>query len=153
VIPRPYLYLAAFGTLAASLAACYGFGYSHARQAAEIERAKIEAVAIATNSRFRKLEKEVADAQAGYVKGYIAARDRSNADWLRLKASSAGRVPVVCPESGGVEADRGDGVEAPSGPSDRDLLPALVGALETGERLEATLALCQAELRQCAGMR
>jgi hypothetical protein len=44
-------------------------------------------------------------------------------------------------------------MEAVGGKGDRDLLPALVGALEQGERLEATLALCQAELRQCANMR
>lgn len=153
MIPRPYLYLAAAGTLAASLAACYGFGYSHARQAAEIERAKIEAVAIATDARYRKLETEVANAQAGYVQSWTAARDAARADWLRLKATGANRVPIVCAESGGTDADRGDGVETAGGEGYRDLLPALVGALETGERLEATLALCQSELRQCAGLR
>jgi hypothetical protein len=149
LIPIPYRWAA----LAATLAACYGIGYTQARHAAEVERAKVEAVAIATDARYRQLETEVAHAQSAYVQSWTAARDASRADWLRLKAASASRVPIVCAESGGAEADRGDGVEASSGPGDRDLLPALVAALETGERLEATLALCQSELRQCAGLR
>lgn len=149
MIPLPYRYAA----LAASLAACYGIGYTHARHAAEVERAKIEAVAIATDTRYRQLETEVAHAQSAYVQSWTASRDAARADWLRLKAASANRVPLVCPESGSVDADQRDGLEASSGQGDRDLLPTLIDALETGERLEATLQLCQAELRQCANMK
>jgi hypothetical protein len=153
LIPRLYLYLAAAGTLAASLAACYGFGFSHARHQAAIERAKIEAIAIATDARYRKLESEVASAQAAYVTSWTAARDTARADWLRLQATSRDRVPIVCSKSRSTDADRGHGLEAASGQGDRDLLPALIDALEQGERLEATLTLCQAELRQCASLR
>ena len=153
MIPRLWLSIATAGALAASLAACYGIGYTQAAHKAEVERAKVEAVAVAENSRFRKLEKEVADAQAAYVQAYIAARDASHTEWLRLKATSRGRVPVVCAERGGADADQRDGMEASGAAGDRDLLPTLVNALEQGEMLEATLTLCQAELRQCAALR
>jgi hypothetical protein len=149
VIPTPYRWAA----LALSLAACYGIGYVQATHTAEVERAKIEAVASATDARYRKLETEVASAQSAYVQSWTAARDQSRADWLRLKATSAGRVPVVCSESGGAATDRGDGMEAASAAGDRDLLPALVAALERGEEIERTLLLCQSELRQCAALR
>jgi len=152
VIPRPYLYLAALGTLAASLAACYGFGYSHARQAAEIERAKVESVAIATDARYRKLETEVAYAQAAYVTSWTAARDAARADWMRLKATSANRVPIVCAEPGSIGADAGDGLEDARAEAHRVLHDA-ISALGRGAEIEATLTLCQAELRQCAAMR
>ena len=152
MIPRPYLYLAAAGTLAASLAACYGFGYSHARQAAEIERAKIEAVAIATDARYRKLETEVADAQQAYVTSWTAARDAARNDWLRLKATSANRVPIVCAEPGGTGADAGNGLEDTRAEAHRVLHDA-IEALGRGAEIEATLTLCQTELRQCANMR
>ena len=152
MIPRPYLYLAAAGTLAASLAACYGAGYSHARQEAEIERAKIEAVAIATNDRYRQLESEVAHAQQAYVQSWTAARDSARADWLRLKATSANRVPIICAESGSTEADRRDGLDDPGAEAHRVLHDA-ISALGRGAEIEATLQLCQAELRQCAMLR
>jgi hypothetical protein len=152
VIPRPYLYLAALGTLAASLAACYGFGYSHARQAAEIERAKIEAVANATDARYRQLEMEVANVQAAYVTSWTAARDAARADWMRLKATSVNRVPIVCAESGSASPDAGNRLEESRAEAHRVLHDA-VSALGRGAEIEATLTLCQAELRQCANMR
>lgn len=149
MIPIPYRWAA----LAASLAACYGIGYTQAAHRAEIERAQVEAVASATNARYRQLETEVAHAQSAYVHSWTAARDSARADWLRLKAASAGRVPTVCAERGGSGADQRDGLEASGTAGDRDLLPALVNALETGERLEDTLRLCQSELRQCGSLR
>ncbi len=148
MIPIPYRWAA----FAASLAACYGVGYTQARHLAEVERAKVEAVAAAENSRFRKLEKEVADAQSGYVKAWSTARDAARADWLRLKAGSAGRVPVVCAESGGADTDQRDGLENARAEADR-VLHAAVDALERGAEVERVLTLCQAELRQCSGMR
>ncbi len=153
MIPRLWLSLATAGALAASLAACYGIGYTQAAHRAEVERAKVEAVAIATDKRYRELETEVASAQAAYVQSWIAARDQSRSDWLRLKATSAGRVPTVCPVSGSVGPDQRDGMEAVGGEGNRDILPAVIDALETGERLEQVLQLCQAELRQCAALR
>lgn len=44
-------------------------------------------------------------------------------------------------------------MEAVGGEGNRDILPAVIDALETGERLEQVLQLCQAELRQCAALR
>lgn len=152
MIPRLWLYLAAAGSLAASLAAAYGMGYTRAQHAAEIERAKVQAVAEAADSRFRKLEKEVADAQSGYVKAWSTARDAARADWMRLKATSAGRVPVVCAEPGSAGADRGDGLEDARREA-AGVLHAAVSALERGAEIEATLMLCQSELRQCAALR
>jgi Tfp pilus tip-associated adhesin PilY1 len=149
VIPTPYRWAA----LAAALVACYGIGHTQAKHAADIERAKVQAVADATNARYRQLETEVANAQAGYVQSWTAARDAARADWLRLKATSRGRMPTVCAESGSNSADSGHGMEAAGTAGDRDLLPALVDALERGEEIERTLLLCQSELRQCAGLR
>lgn len=118
------------------------------------ELESVKAVAIATDTQYRRLEKEVADAQAAHVKVWTASRDASRAEWVRLQErASASRVPQVCAQPGSVEGDHGHGVEAPSGAGNRDLLPALVDALATGEDLEARLRLCQVELRQCAQLR
>jgi hypothetical protein len=148
VIPTPYRWAA----LAASLAACYGIGYTQAKHAADIERARVQAVADATSARYRQLETEVANAQAGYVQSWTAARDAARADWMRLKTSSASRVPVVCSEPGRADADLGDRLEDARREA-AGVLHAAVSALERGAEVEATLTLCQAELRQCAGLR
>jgi hypothetical protein len=148
VIPTPYRWAA----LAAALVACYGVGYTQAKHSAEIERARVQAVAEAANARYRQLEAEVANAQAGYVQSWTAARDAARADWLRLKASSAGRVPVVCAESGSADADLGDRLEDARQEA-AGVLHEAVTALERGAEVEATLTLCQAELRQCAALR
>lgn len=141
------------GAVVALLVGVWLHGY-HKGQAGPLrELAAVQAVATAQDAKYRSLEKEVSDAQQAYVDNWRATRDASDAAWVRLKATSARRVPSVCPESGSVSADPGNGLEASRGESDRDLLPAVVGALATGEELEATLQLCQAELRQCAGMR
>jgi hypothetical protein len=141
------------GAVVALLVGVWLHGY-HKGQAGPLrELAAVQAVATATDARYRQLESEVQHAQQAYVDNWRATRDASDAAWVRLKATSARRVSAVCPESGGVDADPGDGVEAASGEGHRNLLAELVGALETAERLEATLSLCQQELRQCAGLR
>ena len=62
--------------------------------------AKINAVAAATNARYRSLEQEAKDAQSGYVEAYRRNRDASRADWMRIRAdASLRRVSPVCPES------------------------------------------------------
>ena len=142
-----------YGIMLAILAGVWLHGFSKGGAGPERELAAAQAVAAATDARYRALEKEVAHAQSAFVQSWTASRDAARADWLRLKAASAGRVPVVCPEPGGVASDRGDGMEAAGAAGDRDLLPTLVGALERGEQLEATLMLCQTELRQCASLR
>ena len=132
----------------------YWQGYEHRDRSAAEEMAKINAVAAATNARYRSLEQESKDAQSGYVEAYRRNRDASRADWMRIQADAGKRrMSPVCPESGGADANSGNRVEVASGAGDRDLLPALVDALKTGEALEAGLALCQQELRQCAGLR
>ncbi len=149
LLPGPWRY----GIMLAVLAGVWVHGFSKGKDGPERELAAAQAVATATDARYRQLEQEVANAQQAYVDNWRRTRDASDAAWVRLKADSSRRVPAVCPEPGSVGADPGHGLEAASGAGDRDLLPALVGALEAGERLEATLALCQQELRQCAGMR
>jgi hypothetical protein len=137
-------------TLAAAL---WWHGYSKGREGPLRELAAVQAVATATDARYRQLETEVASAQQAYVDNWRRTRDASESAWVRLRSESRSRVPAVCPELGGPSADPGHGLEASSGAGARDLLPAVVGALETAERIEQTLALCQAELRQCAGIR
>ena len=132
----------------------YWQGYEHRDRSASEDMAKVNAVAAATNARYRSLEQEAKDAQSGYVEAYRRNRDASRADWMRLQAdASKRRMSPVCSESGGADSDPGHRVEVASGAGDRDLLPALVDALKTGEALEAGLGLCQQELRQCAALR
>ena len=50
--------------------------------------AKINAVAAATNARYRSLEQEAKDAQSGYVEAYRRNRD-SRADWMRIQADAS----------------------------------------------------------------
>lgn len=150
-IPHSTLYrIAAALALAAGL---WAHGYMKGREGPEHELLLVRAHAEIADAQYRRLEKEVQDAQKAHVSAWRTARRDADAAWVRLKADSRSRVPALCPEPGSPSADQRDGLEAAGGESDRDLLPALVGALETGERLEATLQLCQAELRQCAGLR
>ncbi len=137
----------------ALLAAVWWHGYDAGRDSRAEEVSALTAVGAEQTRRARETTQEVWNAQQAYVTGWRRARAESEPDWLRLKASSTSRVPTVCPKPGSADADQRNGMETAGGTGDRDLLPALVGALETGERLEATLALCQQELRQCAGMR
>ena len=56
--------------------------------------AKINAVAAATNARYRSLEQEAKDAQSGYVEAYRRNRDASRADWMRIRPMP---VSAECP--------------------------------------------------------
>lgn len=127
--------------------------------AARAQLAAHAAVAASTDQRYRNLEQEASRAQTVLLDQWRRERGRADANWVRLRAAAAGSgaMPTVPPERGSPDADPGHGVEAVSGASDRtlsgrqdDLAPALIQALETGERLEATLALCQSELQACA---
>lgn len=132
----------------ALLGALWWHGYTKGQAGPLRELAAVQAVATAQDARYRSLEKEVSDAQQKHVEAWRDARQSADAAWVRLKASSARRVPAVCPESGSPSADPGNGLEASRGEGDRNLLAELVGALEAGERLESVLALCQTELTQ-----
>lgn len=140
----------------AKLAACAAVvvlawihGYHTRAESAARDLAAANAVAAATDARYRNLESEVANAQAGYVEAFRRNRDAARADWLRIKAAAVpGRVSSVCPEPGGVTADSGAGL-AGDGVEARELIEALVA----GEAIGASLRLCQTELRQCAGLR
>lgn len=134
---------------AAVLAVAWWHGYSKGHEGV----IEIEAVAKVENARYRNLEKGVQDAQAGYVAAWTRQRDNDRAEWVRIRAESARRVPAVCPVTAGAGSDQGGGVEEPRPPGNRDLHRDLVDALETGERLEAALTLCQVDLRACAGLR
>ena len=57
------LYLGLFGV-------GYWQGYEHRDRSAAEEMAKVNAVAAATNARYRSLEQEAANAQSGYVEAY-----------------------------------------------------------------------------------
>lgn len=141
------------GAVVALLVGVWLHGYHRGQQGPLRELAAVQAVATAQDARYRQLESEVASAQQKHVEAWRDARQSADAAWVRLKANSRSRVSAVCPESRGAAADPGNGVEVASGEGDRDLLPAVVGALSVGEELEATLQLCQAELRQCAALR
>lgn len=141
------------GAVVALLVGVWLHGYHRGQQGPLRELAAVQAVATAQDARYRQLEREVQHAQQKHVEAWRDARRDADSAWVRLKAASARRVPAVCPESGSVAAVPGNGLEASRGEGDRDLLPAVVGALETAERIEATLNLCQAELAQCAAMR
>lgn len=148
MIPTPHRYALA----AAALAGLYLGGYIHGQQSTRDELTAWQAVADATQTRYRTLEKETADAQAAHVKVWTAARDASRAEWVRLSRASADRVPKICSQPGGAAELSGDGLESTRREADRVLHDA-VAALERADEVAATLEICQAELRQCAGLR
>ena len=148
MIPIPHRYALA----AAALAGLYLAGYIHGRTSTRDELTAWQAVASATQTRYRTLEKETADAQAAHVKVWTAARDASRAEWVRIRAAGRDRVPKVFPECGGAASDAGDRLEVSGGEADRVLHDA-VAALERADEVAATLEICQSELRQCAGLR
>jgi hypothetical protein len=117
------------------------------------ELASRQAVAEAQDARYRKLEKEVADAQSKHVEVWQSARRDADSAWMRLQADRRGRVPTVCPQLGSAETDQRDGVGTAGQAGGGDVFDAVLGALKQGEELEARLGLCQAELRQCAALR
>ena len=148
VIPIPRRYALA----AAALAGLYLAGYIHGRTSTRDELTAWQAVASATNVRYRTLEKEVADAQAAHVKVWTASRDASRAEWVRIRAAGRDRVPAICAQPGSAASDAGDGLEVSRREADRVLHDA-VAALERADEVAATLEICQSELRQCAGLR
>jgi hypothetical protein len=148
VIPTPYRYALA----AAFILGVYGTGYAVGRQHSRDEVTAIEAVAIATDARYRTLEKETADAQAAHVKVWTASRDASRAEWLRINKASRDRVPKVFTECGGAASDAGHRLEVTRGEA-AGVLHDAVAALERADEVAATLEICQSELRQCAGLR
>lgn len=141
------------GILLAALAGVWVHGYFAGAEGPERELAAARAASDALNDKYRSLERQAEEAQHGYVEAYRRNRDATRDDWLRLQAKARRRVPAVCPEPGGTEPAAGDPVEGPGGADGRDLLPAVTEALAAGEDLEATLRLCQSELRQCAALR
>ena len=148
MIPTPHRYALA----AAALAGLYLAGYIHGRTSTRDELTAWQAVATATQTRYRTLEKEVADAQAAHVKVWTAARDASRAEWVRIRAAGRDRVPAIRPQPGGAAELAGDGLEVSRREADRVLHDA-VAALERADEVAATLEICQTELRQCAGLR
>ena len=137
------LYLGLFGV-------GYWQGYEHRDRSAAEEMAKVNAVAAATNARYRSLEQEVERAQSAYVASLTAARNVDRAERLRISKAVARGVSAVPSECPSVAADQGPELER--------LDPALTAgdaadAFNAGAELEATLTLCQQELRQCAGLR
>lgn len=132
-----------------SMAVMFGVGFwqgyeKRDRSAAE-ETAALNAVAMSTNARYRTLEKEAADAQAGYVEAFKRNRDASAAEWVRIKAAARRDVPAIHAECGGSPADSGTGLEG-----DRATAREVTDALAVASDLGATLRLCQTELRKCA---
>jgi hypothetical protein len=148
MIPIPHRYALA----AAALAGLYLGGYIHGRTSTRDELTAWQAVASATQTRYRTLEKEVADAQAAHVKVWTAARDASRAEWVRIRAAGRDRVPAIRPQPGGAAGDAGDGLEVARREA-AGVLHDAVAALERADEVAATLEICQTELRQCAGLR
>jgi hypothetical protein len=152
----------ALGAVAAGWLASGAFRVAPLRAELTAARAQLSAhaaVAASTDQRYRTLEQEASHAQTVLLDQWRRERGRADANWLRLRAAAAGSsaVPPVPTERGSPDADSGHGLETVSGASGGalpgrpdNLAPALIQALETGERLEATLALCQSELQACA---
>ena len=155
LVPAPYRVL----ILAAVLVGLWLHGYYKGHQSNAAELAALAATGAAQDARHRQMEKETQDALKTLVDRYRAAAADRDRFWVRLKAG-ARAVPEVPALAGGPGADPGHGL-APDGGSGGGTLPrrqddlpaALIEALATGERLEATLGLCQAELRACAALR
>lgn len=141
------------GILLAALAGVWVHGYFAGAEGPERELAALQASSDALNDKYRSLERQAQEAQNGYVEAYRRNRESDRAGWVRLQAEARRRVPAVCPEPGGAEPAAGGAVEGPGRQDGADLLPAVTEALAAGEELEATLRLCQSELRQCAGLR
>lgn len=149
LLPGPWRY----GIMLAVLAGVWVHGFTKGKDGPERELVAVQAVATATDARYRALEKEVADAQRAHVDAWKSARRDADGAWMRLAADRRSRVPTVCAQPGSAETDRGDGLAATGEAGAGDVLAATLDALKRGEEIEATLQLCQAELRQCAGMR
>lgn len=132
----------------AALVVAWAWGYTLGHASADAALQAANAVSRETNERYRRLEKETADAQAGYVAAYTRNRDAARAEWVRIKAASRRDVPSLCPVPASTGDPAGAAVEGPGVTAGE-----LAAALEAGEYIAATLRLCQTELRQCAGMR
>jgi hypothetical protein len=146
ISPSPLL--VKLGFCAFAIAAAWAHGYHYRAEIAARDEAALNAVAMATEARYRSLEKETADAQAGYVEAFRRNRDASAAEWVRIKAASRRDVPAIPTQCGSAPADPGAGLEEPRATA-REVTEALAVASDLG----ATLRLCQQELRQCAEMR
>jgi hypothetical protein len=130
-------------------------GYHKGQSSNADKIASIEAVGAAQNAQYRKAEKEVQSALQTLVDRYRAAAVERDSYWMRLKDRSRAMLEVRA-ESRSPSADSGSRVESVSGSCVGDvsgLRNDLVWALEAGEKLEATLLLCQSELRACASLR
>jgi hypothetical protein len=130
-------------------------GYHKGQSSNADKIASIEAVGAAQNAQYRKAEKEVQSALQTLVDRYRAAAVERDSYWMRLKDRSRA-MPEVRAEPGSPPTDSGNRVEAAGGSCVGDvsgLRNDLVWALEAGEKLEATLLLCQSELRACASLR
>jgi len=110
MIPIPHRYALA----AAALAGLYLAGYIHGRTSTRDELTAWQAVASATQTRYRTLEKETADAQAAHVKVWSAARDASRAEWVRIRAAGRDRVPKVFPSAEALRAMPGTDWKSPA---------------------------------------
>lgn len=146
-------HLIKWGSVAIATGALWVHGYDTGRDSRSQEVAALTAVGAAQTAQARRTTTEVANVQTLYLDAWQRARSLSAAEWVRLHDASRSRMPTVPAECGGADADTGNRVASSSGAGDRDLLPALVDALAQGEALEATLRLCQVELRQCADLR
>lgn len=130
-------------------------GYHKGQSSNADKIASNEAVGAAQNAQYRKAEKEVQSALQTLVDRYRAAAVERDSYWMRLKDRSRA-MPEVRAEPGSPPTDSGNRVEAAGGSCVGDvsgLRNDLVWALEAGEKLEATLLLCQSELRACASLR
>jgi len=146
MIPIPHRYALA----AAALAGLYLAGYIHGRTSTRDELTAWQAVATATQTRYRTLEKEVADAQAAHVKVWTAARDASRAEWVRLKAGVDRGVPALRNDCGRPEANAKPELGSVSQP----LTAGEVGdAFEAGRAISDELDRCQFRLSACAQLR
>lgn len=146
MIPLPWKIPAALAVVASA----WAWGYSYRDSAADAERTALASVAEQANQRYRNLEQEIADAQKSYVHAWTSERDKSRSERMRLLASVVPGVPAIhaeCPGTGNAENAEMERLDPPLTASETG------EAFSAGAELEATLILCQSELRQCAALR
>ena len=153
MIPIPHRYALA----AAALAGLYLAGYIHGRTSTRDELTAWQSVATATNVRFRNLEQEASDAMQTIIQNDRAALDSVNARVARLREqarSSGSGVPTVPAVAGSLETCQqwlaGISREVDRVDSAAEDIRRKAGECEQNA---VTAQTCQAELRQCEGLR
>lgn len=146
MIPLPWKIPAALAVVAAA----WAWGYSYRDSAADAEQAVLATVAEQANQRYRNLEQEVADAQKSYVHAWTLRNAESNRLLTQARASVAAGVSAIPAECRSTGTSESTGLAVADSPV---TATEAADAFAAGAKLEASLLLCQEELRKCAALR